>query len=90
MITMDAAEARNDIGKLLETAAEEPVMIESAGKPRAVVLSPEAYHRLAATRPPRQFGCGHHLLSGNGVNVNDLLAVPVGDVFAEYLPDGSE
>ena len=90
MITMNAVEVRDDIAKLLETAAEEPVMIESAGKPSAVVLSLEAYHRLAAARPPRQFGCGRHLLSGSGVNVNDLLAVPVDDVFADYLPDNSE
>ncbi len=89
MITMTAAEVRDDINKLLETAAGEPGMIESAGQPSAVVLSAKAYHTLAATRPPRQFGCGQHLLSGAGVNVNDLLAVPVDGVFSEYLPDSS-
>lgn len=38
---------------------------------------------LAAVRPPRQFGCGRHLLAG--IDVDELLAVPIDDVFAEYM-----
>jgi prevent-host-death family protein len=48
MTTMDAADVREDIGKLLDTAAGEPVIIESAGKPRAVVVSLETYRRRPA------------------------------------------
>lgn len=65
MVTMKAADAHNDIGSLWGKATEEPVMIESAGK-------------------PRQFGCGRHLLSGAGINVNDLLAMPIDDIFSDY------
>jgi len=90
MVTMKAADARNNIGSLWDKATEQPVMIESAGKPIAVVLSVEEYSRLATARPPRQFGCGRHLLSGAGINVNDLLATPVDDVFPEYMPDAAE
>jgi prevent-host-death family protein len=90
MVTMKATEARNNIGSLWDKATEEPVMIESAGKPIAVVLSVEEYSRLATARLPRQFGCGRHLLSGAGINVNDLLATPVDDVFSEYMPDAAE
>lgn len=90
MVTMKATDARNNIGSLWEKATEQPVMIESAGKPIAVVLSVEAYSRLAAARLPRQFGCGRHLLSGAGINVNDLLATPVDEAFSEYMPDVAE
>jgi len=89
MVTMKATDAHNDIGSLWDKATEEPVMIESAGKPVAVVLSVEEYSRLAAVRPPRQFGCGRHLLSGAGISVNDLLATPVDDVFSEYMLDAA-
>ena len=82
MVTMNATEARDDIGKLWDKAAAEPVTVEANGRPIAVVLSHEAYERLAGTRPPRQFGCGRHLLSGAGIAVNDLLAVAIDDIFA--------
>ncbi len=87
MLTMNATEARNNIGSLWSKAAEEPVMIESAGKPIAVVLSVEAYNYLAKIRPPRQFGAGRHLLSGAGINVDELMATPIEDIFAEYMPE---
>lgn len=90
MVTMKAADAGDDIGGLWDKATEEPVMIESAGKPVAVVLSMEEYSRLATARLPRQFGCGRHLLSGAGINVNDLLATPIDDVFSEYIPDAAD
>ena len=87
MVTMRATEARNNIGSLWEKAAEQPVMIESAGKPIAVVLSVEAYNQLAAARPPRQFGAGRHLLSGAGIDVDELMARPIDDMFADYMPE---
>lgn len=90
MATMKATDARNNIGSLWDKATEQPVVIESAGKPIAVVLSVEAYSRLTMARLPRQFGCGRHLLSGAGINVNDLLATPIDDVFSGYMPDDTE
>lgn len=90
MVTMKVADARDDIGSLWDKATEEPVMIESAGKPVAMVLSVEEYSRLAAARLPRQFGCGRYLLSGAGINVNDLLAIPVDEAFSEYMPNAWE
>ena len=85
VVTMKASDARNDIGSLWDKATEEPVMIESAGKPVAVVLSVEEYNRLAAPRrQPRRAGCGWHLFSGVGISVNDLLATPIDDVFSDY------
>ena len=85
MVTMKASEARNNIGSLWTKAAEQPVMIESAGKPIAVVLSVEEYDKLAKPRQPREFGCGRHLLVG--VDVDELLARPIDDMFADYMPE---
>jgi len=85
MVTMKAAEARNNIASLWEKAAEQPVMIESAGKPIAVVLSVEAYNQLTSARPPRQFGAGRHLLAD--VDIDALLATPIDDMFADYMPE---
>ena len=42
---------------------------------------------LIAERSPRQFGAGRHLLSGAGIDVNELLTVPIEDMFADYMPD---
>ena len=86
MIRIKATEARNNIGNLWKTAATEPVTVESAGRAIAVVLSPEAYDRLATGRRPRDAGCGRNLLSGAGVDVNELLATPVDDAFSDYMP----
>lgn len=85
MVSMNATEARNNIGKLWDTVALEPVTIESAGKPIAVVLSPEAYKTLTRQRPARQPGCGRHLLSGAGIDVDQLLATPVEGFFFGLL-----
>jgi len=38
---------------------------------------------LAGVRLPRQFGCGRDLLAG--IDVDELLAVPIDDVFADYM-----
>ncbi len=82
MSKMSATEARNNIGKLWEAAAEEPVTVESMGKPIAVVMSPEAYAAVIQPRRPRQAGTMRYLLAG--VDVNALLSTPIDDVFAEY------
>jgi len=39
----------------------------------------------AEARPPRQFGAGRHLLAG--IDVNELLATPIDDMFADYMPE---
>ena len=85
MHTMKATEVRNNIGSLWTKAAEQPVMIESVGKPIAVVLSVEEYDKLAKPRQLREFGCGRHLLVG--VDVDELLARPIDDMFADYIPE---
>lgn len=36
---------------------------------------------------PSQFGAGRHLLSGAGIDVNALMAVPIDDVFTDYMPE---
>ena len=41
-------------------------------------------------RPCRQFGCGRHLLSGAGVDVDALMAVPIDEMFADYVPEDKE
>lgn len=39
------------------------------------------------TRYSSQFGAGRHLLSGAGIDVNELMAVSIDDVFADYMPE---
>lgn len=48
MKTFAASEAKNQFGRLLDTAQREPVTIEKKGRPVAVVLSLEEYERLEA------------------------------------------
>jgi prevent-host-death family protein len=84
LLTLTASEARNNIGKLWEQAAAEPVLVESAGKPLAVVMSPQEYDRLTGgRRKPRVAGTGANLLAD--VDVDALLATPIDDVFADYM-----
>jgi prevent-host-death family protein len=84
MLKLTATEARNNIGQLWSAAMQEPVMVESAGKPLAVVLSPQAYEKLCASpRKPRVAGTGAKLLSG--VDVSQLLDIDITGVFSEYL-----
>ncbi len=83
MATISVTEARDDLGKLWEKAAQEPVTVLNAGKPIAVVLSPDEYDKMMTRRKPRRAGAGRHLFAG--VDVNALLAVDVTDAFAEAL-----
>ena len=46
---------------------------------------PSVKHPAPTTMPPRQFGCGRHLLAG--IDVDELLAVPIDDIFSEYMPE---
>lgn len=48
---------------------------------------PSVRHSELTTTASSQFGCGRHLLSGAGIDVNELLAVPIDDVFSEYMPE---
>ncbi len=48
MRTVAAREAKNEFGRLLDTAQREPVTIERHGRPVAVVLSIEDYERFEA------------------------------------------
>ena len=41
----------------------------------------------AEVRQPRQFGAGRHLLSGAGIDVDELMATPIEDMFADYMPE---
>jgi prevent-host-death family protein len=84
MVTISATEARNNIGKLWKTAAEETVVVEAAGKPIAVVLSPEAYEKLISSpTKPRRFGFGAAFLKD--LDVEALLDTDISEDFAEYM-----
>jgi hypothetical protein len=49
-------------------------------------VEPGTKHSELVATAPRQFGAGRHLLSGAGIDVNKLLAVPIDDMFAGYMP----
>lgn len=84
MVTFTATEARNNIGKLWEAAANEPVLVEAAGKPMVVVMSAEEYNKLTGSpRKPRIAGTGANLLAN--LDVDDLLSTPIDEVFEEYM-----
>ena len=51
MKTMAAKEAKNEFGRLIDTARAEHVTIEKHGRPVAVVLSVEEFVRLSAHQP---------------------------------------
>lgn len=53
--------------------------------PNAAV-DPGVEHSEPAKMTSSQFGCGRHLLSDAGIDVNELLAVSIDDAFAEYMP----
>ena len=82
MFTINATEARNNIGKLWSQAANGPVTVLSAGQAVAVVLSPVEFAKLTARQRGAQAGFAKHLFPGTDLNA--LLATPVDDVFAEY------
>ena len=46
MKTFSAREAKNSFGFLIDTARQEPVLIEKHGRPVVVVLAVEDYERL--------------------------------------------
>jgi antitoxin Phd len=46
MSTFSAREAKNEFGRLLDTAQRETVMIEKKGRPVAVVMSMDEFKRL--------------------------------------------
>lgn len=48
MKSFSAKEAKDEFGRLLDTAQREPVEIQKKGRPVAVVISLEEYHRLEA------------------------------------------
>jgi hypothetical protein len=67
------------------TELEELIGKDSALLERLKVgLKTEADQNLAA-RLPSQFGAGRHLLTG--VEIETLLATPIDDVFADYMPE---
>lgn len=39
----------------------------------------------AKARKPREFGAGRHLLAG--VDIEALMATPIDDMFADYMPE---
>ena len=57
------------------------IMDEVVPEPRAQSES------LAIARKPREFGCARHLLSGAGIDVDVLMATPIDDMFADYMPE---
>jgi prevent-host-death family protein len=54
MKRMSAKDAKNGFGLLIDTARQEPVMIEKHGRAVVVVVSTEEYQRLTAPRGRRK------------------------------------
>ncbi|CAN5552730.1 hypothetical protein BH09CHL1_BH09CHL1_22210 [soil metagenome] len=50
MKTVTATEAKNNLGSIIAQAQIEPIMVESRGKPTAVVLSMEAFEEYEKAR----------------------------------------
>ena len=82
MITINATEARNNIGKLWSQAANEPVTVLSAGQAVAVVISPTEFEKLTARRRGAKAGFAKHLFKG--ADLNALLDTNLDDVFEDY------
>ena len=82
MVTINAADARNDIEELWSKAAQEPITILRAGQAVAVVLSPAEFERLTARRRGAKAGFAKHLFSGG--DLNSVLNTSLDDVFKEY------
>ena len=49
------------------------------------VLEPSVKQSEQTMRHPSQFGCGRELLAG--IDVDELLAVSIDDMFADYMPE---
>ncbi len=60
MKTMQATEAKNRFGELLELSASEPVLIQKNGRDVAVVLSKAEYERYVAGRTRRELVKRYH------------------------------
>ncbi len=82
MTTINATEARNNIGKLWTEAANGPVTVLSAGRPVAVVLSPAEFNKLTARQDGIKAGFAKHLFPG--VDMNALLETNIDEVFEDY------
>lgn len=54
MKNISAKDAKNQFGMLLDTARQEPVVIEKHGRPVAVICSVEVYDKLTAGTGQRQ------------------------------------
>jgi prevent-host-death family protein len=50
MKSMSAKDAKNEFGRLIDTARAEPVTIEKHGRPVVVVISVEEFERLSMER----------------------------------------
>ncbi len=50
MQTIPALEAKQNFGRLIDTAQREPVTIEKHGRPVAVVMSTHEYHEIEAMK----------------------------------------
>ncbi len=81
MVTINATEARNNIGKLWKEAASGPVTVLSAGQAVAVVLSPAEFAKLTARRRGAKAGFAKHLFQG--VDMNALLDTKIDEAFEE-------
>lgn len=82
MVTMNATEARNNIGKLWRQAADGPVTILSAGQAVAVVLAPTEFAKLTARKRGAKAGFARHLFPD--ADMKALLNTSLDDVFEEY------
>lgn len=60
MKIMQATEAKNRFGELLELSATEPVLIQKNGRELAVVVSKAEYERLAAGLAKRELVKRYH------------------------------
>ena len=58
MVKVSSTDFQNEVGRYIDTAQTEPVIVTTHGREKAVVISPTEYHRLvgrsgsAAVRPP--------------------------------------
>ena len=84
MTTINATTPRNHIRELWRAAAVEPVTVERAGKPIAVVLSPDEYARLVNQSHLRKGGFGRDILAG--INIDALMETPLDESFAGCVP----
>lgn len=51
MKTLSARDAKNGFGNLIDTARQQPVLIEKHGRPVVIVLAVEEYDRIIKEKP---------------------------------------